>query len=77
MMFPGSLDQPPWKHHRDKTGDVSRVAGSATLETLQGQGEAKKEGRAGQVMFPGWLGQPPWNQHRNKARQRRKEGQGR
>ena len=53
VMFPGWLDQPPWKHHRDKArqrrkegrkegregraGDVSRVAGSATLETPQGQ----------------------------------------
>ena len=41
------------------------------VETPQGQGEAKKEGGAGQVMFPGWLDQPPWKHHRDKARQRR------
>ena len=29
------------------------------VETPQGQGEAKKEGGAGQVMFPRWRDQPP------------------
>ena len=55
LLFPGWLDQPPWKH-------VSRVAGSATLEfacCFQGGWIS----HPGNTMFPGWLDQPPWKHH--------------